>query len=64
MPVSYQTGTFDQKWTEKLCVQNYAIGAVLTKMYTNAEHLRSDKRRLATVHLAVSHLCIKFMIDI
>ena len=23
MPVSYQTGTYDQKWVEKLCVQNY-----------------------------------------
>jgi hypothetical protein len=22
MPVSYQTGTYDQKWVEKLCVQN------------------------------------------
>lgn len=21
MPVSYQTGTYDQKWIEKLCVQ-------------------------------------------
>ncbi|MCX6678139.1 MAG: hypothetical protein NTU95_09370, partial [Methanothrix sp.] len=28
MPVSYQTGTYDQKWVEKLCVQNYRIGAV------------------------------------
>ena len=25
MPVSYQTGTYDQKWIEKLCVQNYKI---------------------------------------
>ncbi|MDD4652884.1 MAG: hypothetical protein PHQ34_11705, partial [Methanothrix sp.] len=33
MPVSYQTGTYDQKWVEKLCVQNYRIGAVLTEMY-------------------------------
>jgi hypothetical protein len=40
MPVSYQTGTYDQKWVEKLCVQNYAIGAVLTEMYTHAEHLQ------------------------
>ena len=39
MPVSYQTGTYDQKWVEKLCVQNYRIGAVLTEMYTHAEHL-------------------------
>ena len=29
MPVSYQTGSYDQKWIEKLCVQNYRIGAVL-----------------------------------
>jgi hypothetical protein len=42
MPVSYQTGTYDQKWIEKLCVQNYAIGAVLTEMYTHAEHLQKD----------------------
>ncbi len=40
MPVSYQTGTYDQKWIDKLCVQNYAIGAVLTEMYTHAEHLQ------------------------
>ena len=40
MPISYQTGTYDQKWIEKLCVQNYAIGAVLTEMYTHAEHLQ------------------------
>ncbi len=40
MPVSYQTGTYDQKWIDKLCVQNYTIGAVLTEMYTHAEHLQ------------------------
>lgn len=40
MPVSYQTGTYDQKWTEKLCVQNYRIGAAMTEMYTHAEHLQ------------------------
>jgi hypothetical protein len=40
MPVSYQTGTYDQKWLDKLCVQNYRIGAVLTEMYTHAEHLQ------------------------
>ena len=40
MPVSYQTGTYDQKWIEKLCVQNYRIGAVLTEMYAYAEHLQ------------------------
>jgi len=40
MPVSYQTGTYDQKWVEKLCVQNYKIGAVLTEMYAHAEHLQ------------------------
>ena len=40
MPVSYQTGTYDQKWVEKLCVQNYRIGAVLSEMYTHAEHLQ------------------------
>jgi hypothetical protein len=40
MPVSYQTGTYDQKWIEKLCVQNYMIGAVVTEMYTHAESLQ------------------------
>ncbi len=40
MPISYQTGTYDQKWIEKLCVQNYQIGAVLTEMYAHAEHLQ------------------------
>jgi hypothetical protein len=39
-PISYQTGTYDQKWIEKLCVQNYRIGAVFTEMYTHAEHLQ------------------------
>jgi hypothetical protein len=42
MPVSYQTGTYDQKWIEKLCVQNYRIGSVLTEMYTHAEHLQKS----------------------
>lgn len=40
MPISYQTGQYDAKWTDKLCVQNYKIGAVLTEMYTHAEHLQ------------------------
>jgi hypothetical protein len=40
MPVSYQTGTYDQKWIDKLCVQNYKIGAVMTEMYTHAESLQ------------------------
>ena len=40
MPVSYQTGTYNQKWVEKLCVQNYKIGAVMTEMYTHAEQLQ------------------------
>jgi hypothetical protein len=42
MPVSYQTGTYDQKWIEKLCVQNYDIGAVIVEMYTHAEHLQKN----------------------
>jgi len=42
MPVSYQTGTYDQKWIDKLCVQNYRIGAVVTEMYTHAEHLQKS----------------------
>ena len=40
MPVSYQTGNFDAKWVDKLCVQNYKIGAVMTAMYSHAEHLQ------------------------
>ncbi|MHC1631979.1 MAG: hypothetical protein ACXQT4_06840 [Methanotrichaceae archaeon] len=42
MPVSYQTGTYDQKWIEKLCVQNYYIGATAVEMYTHAEHLQKN----------------------
>lgn len=42
MPISYQTGIYDQKWIEKLCVQNYRIGAVLTEMHTHAEHLQKS----------------------
>jgi hypothetical protein len=42
MPVSYQTGRYDQKWIEKLCVQNYYIGAVVVEMYTHAEHLEKN----------------------
>jgi hypothetical protein len=42
MPVSYQTGTYDQKWIDKLCVQNYEIGAVVTEQYTHAEHLQKS----------------------
>jgi hypothetical protein len=40
MPVCYQTETYDQKWLDKLCVQNYRIGSVLTQMYTHAENLQ------------------------
>ena len=42
MPVSYQTGRYDQKWIEKLCVQNYYIGAVVVEMYSHAEHLQKN----------------------
>lgn len=42
MPVSYQTGTYDQKWIQKLCVQNYYIGATSVEMYSNAEHLQMN----------------------
>lgn len=41
-PVSYQTGSYDQKWTDKLCVINYDAGAVATEMYTHAEHLEKS----------------------
>lgn len=37
-----ETPDGDQKWIEKLCVQNYKIGAVLTEMYTHAEHLQKN----------------------
>jgi hypothetical protein len=42
MPVSYsyQTGEYNQKWVEKLCVQNCKIGAVLTETYSNTEQLQ------------------------
>ncbi len=42
MPVSYRTGTYDQKWIDQLCVQNYYIGAVAVEMYTHAEHLQRN----------------------
>ena len=38
-PVSYQTGTYDQKWKDSLCVINYDAGAVVTEQYSNAESL-------------------------
>lgn len=41
-PTSYQTGTYDQKWSDKLCVINYDAGAVATEMYTHAEHLEKQ----------------------
>ena len=40
MPISYQTGQYDAKWVDKLCIQNYRIGAVMTEMYSHAEHLQ------------------------
>jgi hypothetical protein len=56
MPVSYQTGTYDQKWVEKLCVQNYRIGAVLTEMYTHAEHLQKTTEVKTRGYGAVAHI--------
>ncbi len=41
-PVSYQTGTYDQKWVDKLCVSNYDAGAVVTEQYTHAESLQKS----------------------
>ncbi|MHC1631599.1 MAG: hypothetical protein ACXQT4_04810 [Methanotrichaceae archaeon] len=41
-PVSYQTGTYDQKWQDKLCVANYDAGAVVTEQYTHAESLMKN----------------------
>jgi hypothetical protein len=59
MPVSYQTGTYDQKWVEKLCVQNYRIGAVLTEMYTHAEHLQktTEVKTRGYQNACVSNCC-------
>jgi len=41
-PVSYQTGTYDQKWQDRLCVANYDVGAVVTEQYAQAEHLQKN----------------------
>jgi hypothetical protein len=41
-PVSYQTGTFDRKWRDRLCIKNYDIGAVVTEAYDRAEHLQKS----------------------
>jgi hypothetical protein len=41
-PVSYQTGTYDRKWTDVLCVRNYDAGAVVTEAYSQAEHLQKS----------------------
>jgi hypothetical protein len=59
MPVSYQTGTYDQKWIGKLCVQNYRIGAVVTEMYTHAESLKHTevKTRLYSTNASCSLNC-------
>jgi hypothetical protein len=54
MPVSYQTGEYNQKWVEKLCVQNYKIGVALTEMYTHAEHLRKTTTVKARLYSGIS----------
>jgi hypothetical protein len=41
-PVSYQTGTYDRKWQDRLCVSNYDAGAVVTEQYVQAEHLQKS----------------------
>ncbi len=41
-PVSYQTGNYDRKWVDKLCVSNYDAGAVVTEQYTHAENLQKN----------------------
>lgn len=60
-PVSYQTGTFDRKWTDKICVINYDAGAVVTESYTDAESLQkstevrtigNDSARMTEVQLS------------
>ena len=40
--MSYQTGTYDQKWNDRLCVANYDIGAIVTEVYTHAEYLQKS----------------------
>ncbi len=62
MPVSYQTGTYDQKWIDKLCVQNYAIGAVLTEMYTHAEHLqKTTEVKTRSYNVSACQWCTKLL---
>ena len=41
-PTSYQTGTYDEKWQDRLCVANYDAGAVVTEQYTHAESLMKN----------------------
>jgi hypothetical protein len=41
-PTSYQTGIYDRKWSDMLCVKNYDDGAVLTESYYQAEHLQKS----------------------
>lgn len=41
-PTSYQTGTYDQKWRDLLCMRNYDAGAVLTESYSQAERLQKS----------------------
>jgi hypothetical protein len=41
-PTSYQTGTYDRKWSDLLCVKNYDAGAVLTEAYNQAEYLQKS----------------------
>jgi hypothetical protein len=41
-PTSYQTGTYDRKWSDFLCVKNYDAGAVLTETYNQAEYLQKS----------------------
>jgi len=66
MPVSYQTGTYNQKWIEKLCVQNYRIGAVVTEMYTHAESLQKHtevKTRLYSMNEACYTKCCSGVLE-
>ena len=62
MPVSYQTGTYDQKWVEKLCVQNYKIGAVLTEMYTHAESLQKTTMVRTRLYSDISHSTFQLLV--
>jgi hypothetical protein len=59
-PVTYESRSYDRKWTDKMCIKNYDAGAVFTEAYTNAEHIQRNTevvtvgngaRKFVEVHL-------------